>query len=304
VTRYLVLGASGFLGSQVHQAIGGSRGLPELVAVSRHPPRTRMPADGSWVLMDLVGASVRDLVALLERNKPDVVINCAGRTSGTSEEMWAVNTAMVDKLIKALSVIDPVPLVQFGSAAEYGCQPEGVAIKETALTRPVSDYGRTKLEATELVTQSVARGAIRGTVLRVFNPVGPRAPVTTLAGRAVAELCEAFRERRSFILLGPLWAYRDYVAASDVAIAALLAIPSIDAHPVLNVGRGAAMSSRSMVELLADAAGFDGDVLEAPGGFEPVPWQEADVSLLRAYLGWTPNTPIAQAVADLWNSEY
>ena len=303
MTSFLVLGASGFLGSQVHQIIERSNELPELVAVSRHPPRLRMPARGSWVPMDLVEASVRDLVDLLETNKPDVVINCAGRTSGTCEQLRAINTVMVDRLVRALALSDPVPLVHFGSAAEYGFQPEGVAIRETALTRPVSDYGRTKLEATELVTESVARGAIRATVLRVFNPVGPRAPASSLAGRAAYELKHALRDRRSFILMGPLWAHRDFVASTYVAIAALLAIPSIDAHPVLNVGRGSAMSSRSVVELLADAAGFEGDVLESAGGSEAVPWQQADVSLLRHYLGWVPVSPIAQAVADLWESE-
>jgi NDP-hexose 4-ketoreductase len=304
VTTYLLLGAGGFLGSHVHQAIQRSSELPELVAVGRLPPRLRMPAEGSWVEMDLVTASTHDLVTLITTSKPDLVINCAGRTSGSIEELRAINTTTVDKLTQALSVTDGVPLIHIGSAAEYGFQPEAVAIQEGAITRPVSDYGRTKLEATDLIVQKVTRGAIRAAVLRVFNPVGARAPVNSLAGRAAREMREALRNERSYILLGSLRAYRDFVAAVDVAIAALLAFPSIDAHPVLNVGRGEAMSTRSMVELLADAASFEGDVLEAPNEVEPVPWQQADVSLLRHYLGWVPTTPIAQAVADLWKSEF
>jgi nucleoside-diphosphate-sugar epimerase len=241
---------------------------------------------------------------LIRTTKADVVINCAGRRSGSIEEMRAINTTTVEKLIRALSVTDGIPLIHLGSAAEYGFQPEAVAVQETAITRPVSDYGRTKLEATELIVRNVDRGAIRATVLRVFNPVGARSPANSLAGRAAREMREALRNDASYILLGPLSAYRDFVAAFDVAIAALLAIPSIDAHPVLNVGRGLAMSSRSMVELLADAAGFEGDVLESPDGIETVPWQQADVTLLRQYLGWVPTTPIAQAVDDLWKSEF
>jgi hypothetical protein len=33
-----------------------------------------------------------------------------------------------------------------------------------------------------------------------------------------------------------------------------------------------------------------------------VPWQQADVTLLRRHLQWVPTTPIAEAVADLWQS--
>ena len=33
-----------------------------------------------------------------------------------------------------------------------------------------------------------------------------------------------------------------------------------------------------------------------------VPWQQANVSLLRRHLNWVPSTPIAQAVAALWKS--
>jgi nucleoside-diphosphate-sugar epimerase len=60
-----------------------------------------------------------------------------------------------------------------------------------------------------------------------------------------------------------------------------------------------------MVELLADAAGFEGDVFESVGGSlrsAAVPWQQADVTLLRRHLQWVPTTPIAEAVADLWQS--
>jgi nucleoside-diphosphate-sugar epimerase len=60
-----------------------------------------------------------------------------------------------------------------------------------------------------------------------------------------------------------------------------------------------------MVELLAAAAGFEGDVFESVGGSRrsaAVPWQQANISLLRKHLQWAPTTPIAEAVANLWQS--
>lgn len=306
MTTYLLLGASGFLGSQVHAAIEQSADAPTLIAVSRRPPRQRMPPLGSWAQMDLVGASVRDFVLLLEKSRPDAVINCVGATSGSWHQLEAANTSVVDKLVQALSLTESVPLIHMGSAAEYGRQPEGAGIAESAPANPVGDYGRTKLAATKLISDMVARGAIRATVLRVFNPVGPFCPSDSLAGTAVREIKRALEVGRGSVTLGSLWAQRDFVASSDVATAALRAVATVDRHPILNVGRGAAMSCRSMVELLAAAAGFEGDVLESPGGSSrsaTVPWQRADVTLLRQHLGWVPTTPIAAAVSALWQTE-
>jgi len=196
--------------------------------------------------------------------------------------------------------------VHLGSAAEYGAQPLGVAIRESAVPHPVGIYGRSKLRGTELITEAVARGEIRGTVLRVFNPVGPYTPAGCLAGKAARLLRLAIHSGRSTIMLGPLGDFRDFVAARDIGEAVFRTIPSIDSHPVLNVGQGVAMSCRVLVELLADAAGFEGDVLEGPASSDqtqPVPWQQADLTLLREQLSWVPTTSIAQALADLWSSE-
>ncbi len=305
MTRYLLLGANGFLGNQVRAAIEASGDSSYLVAVSGHAPRHPVPSSCHWQRMDLVRASVRDFAHLLDYSKPDAVINCAGSTSGSPHTLEAVNATVVDKLTRALARTDSVPLVHLGSAAEYGHQPEGIAIKETAAARPVGDYGRTKLAGTDLVTDMVDRGAIRATVLRVFNPVGPYAPASSLAGTAEREIRRALLTGQTFVTLGSLGSCRDFLATRDVATAVLRAVHRVDGNPVLNVGRGVAMSSRSMVELLASAAGFDGDVFESAGGSRrsaAVPWQQADISLLRKRLHWVPTTSIAEAASDLWQS--
>jgi len=54
--------------------------------------------------MDLTRASVEELIVLIQASRPDALINCAGRTSGTSEQLWEINTTFVDNLIQALRV--------------------------------------------------------------------------------------------------------------------------------------------------------------------------------------------------------
>ena len=105
--------------------------------------------------------------------------------------------------------------------------------------------------------------------------------------------------------LGQLSSFRDFLASADVATAVLRAAHSPEAPFLMNVGRGVAMSGRSMVELLAAAAGFDGDIFESSGGSRRAAaalWQQADLALMRRHLQWVPTTSIAEAVRDLWQS--
>jgi NDP-hexose 4-ketoreductase len=305
MTRYLLLGANGFVGQQVRRAIRHTDRAAYVVAVSGHTWHAPEAPECHWQRLDLVRASVEDVGLLLDYCKPDVVINCVGCTVGSVDQLEAVNVSVVRKLLGALGRIDPVRLVHVGSAAEYGCQPQGVAFAESATARPVGDYGRTKLVATDLITDGVARGDVDATVLRVFDPVGPGSPAHSLAGTAVREIRQALDVQASFVTLGQLSSCRDFLAGTDVADAVLRAARSADVPSLLNVGRGVAMSSRSMVELLAAAAGFEGDIFESRGGSghaAPAVWQQADLTLIRRHLHWVPTTSIAEAVCDLWQS--
>ena len=307
MSSYVILGATGFLGNQVRLAIKRSEPLARLVAVSRRQPKALDAAtfDGSWCHMDFVQSDVADLVRLFDQHAPDVVINCVGRTTGSQEDLKAINTVFVETLVEALRRTAGVRLVHLGSAAEYGCQPEHRPIKETAVTRPVGDYGRTKLVATERIAELTSTGTISATVLRVFNAVGPFAPDHTLAGHAARQIQRALIDGGDIIRLGPLDSVRDFVATDDVVTAVLAVARRRTDEPIVNVGTGVATSSRAMVQMLADTAGFAGEISETSDGSArstAVPWQQADVSLLEGQLDWIPTTPIAEALAALWQS--
>jgi nucleoside-diphosphate-sugar epimerase len=305
MTRFLLLGADGHLGYQIRRAVLESGRGSYLAAVSGHAWLAPEPTTGDWHRVDLVRASVSDVTLLLDFTQPDVVINCTGCAAGPVDRLEAVNVSVVAKLLAALRRFGSSgssALIHLGSAAEYGWQPPGLAIPESATPRPSGDYGRTKLMATDLITKAAARGDVRATVLRVFDPIGPGAPVHTVAGTALREIRRAMATGAMVVVLGQLRAYRDFLASVDVAAAVLRLADSTGVPSILNVGRGVPTSVRSMVELLAGAAGFDGDILES-GEHRPPPaaiWQQADLTLLRHHLHWVPTTSVAEAVRALW----
>lgn len=300
--RILVLGANGFLGSHVARLIGS--GPDEGIVVARHRPH--LLATDAWVEFDLVQESERALGQLLERHRPDVVVNCVGAATGSPDELKQVNVLATARLVSVLARGAGSHLVQLGSAAEYGPSETWVPVRETTRTRPASDYGATKLAATELVAEAVENGHISATVLRVFNPIGAGAPAWSLVGRAVLALREAARTGAATITLGPLDSSRDFIDARDVARAVLAASYRgrlADVPVILNVGRGIPVSARWIIRRLAVMAHFEGEIIEHDessrrSGLVLSQW--ADTTAARVALQWTPLYLLSDALAEAW----
>jgi nucleoside-diphosphate-sugar epimerase len=303
VRPVLILGASGFIGSHVRRAL--ERQLPNQPWVGVHwdPAHDAPSGQGCWLARDLVTTRATAFEVLLDEINPAAVVNCVGATGGPATVLQAVNVDMVRSLLLALSRHPDCVLVHIGSAAEYGPQPSSAPVSEFALPHPVGVYGVTKLASTELARAAFLEGRVRGSVLRVFNPVGAGAPSSSLAGRAAQAIRYAQLHNIDFITLGPLADRRDFLAAEDVGTAVIKTLQLPVSPPVLNVGRGVAMSGAALITLLEETSGFDGDILEAARGSgrsSLVASQRADVGLLRGALGWVPSTPLACAVGELW----
>jgi nucleoside-diphosphate-sugar epimerase len=63
------------------------------------------------------------------------------------------------------------------------------------------------------------------------------------------------------------------------------------------------VQARQVVEAIAEAAAWDGEIIEAPALGSPrsqgVSWQRADVSRIGAALGWAPRHGLAEAAASV-----
>ncbi len=270
---------------------------PDIVVV----PHMRAGAVGG---LDLSSASVEEVGLLLGGSSVDVVVNCIGATTGTSDQLLDSNVRVVARIISALSGRADLRLVQIGSAAEYGDTVVNWPVRETDLPAPLDDYGRTKLTATRLVLGAAAQGRVQGTVLRVFDPVGPDALQRTLIGRAAWRIEEAQASGANQVHLGRLSSFRDYVDVRDVVAAVVAAGTSPHVSgALLNVGRGEAVQSRALVNLLSAEAGYEGEIIEdAEDSTNSVPigWQQADITAIHARLGWKPTYSLAESVRSAW----
>jgi NDP-hexose 4-ketoreductase len=288
--RVLLLGAGGFLGTQIARVLQ-RRPAVELICAPRSCE------------LDLVRASPAQWDALLAHACPDVIVNAAGRTDGTPTELHAANVTLVARWLDAVGRSGHSPwLVHLGSAAEYGATAPGQPVQESARARPESEYGRSKFRASVLLGHATRRGPLQGVVLRIFNPVGAGQKAGTLPGRAAAMFAQAQQHQQRDVTFGPLTTGRDFVDVRDVARAVACVAGLRGTPAVLNVASGQTHSARALVSMLARIAAFQGEIHETEAGSArsaAVSWQQADVSRLRA-LGWVPTFTLADALEDLW----
>lgn len=275
----LLLAANGFIGKNVHSALGEN----EVVAVTRDR-------------VDLVTSSHADLVGLLYEVAPAVVVNCAGVTSGDQSALARANVVAVARLLTAVREAAPsARLVHVGSAAEYGRVPMGPAITEEDPCHPVSDYGLTKLAATELVR---AADGLDTVVLRLFNVIGAGAPPESLPMRFADRL-----RAEGDLVVGGLEVYRDFVDVRDAAQAvAAAATAEGPLPPVLNVGSGRATAVQDLIGTLVEIGSPGRRVIAGAQGPPAVPWQCADLTAVERALGWRPATSLRASLTDLWES--
>ena len=297
--RIMIIGASGFLGA--HVAHRASAAGMDVVTAGRSGP----PDSPRHRLVDLTEDDPGRMAAMLAEVAPEAVLNCSGATAGDPGALVAANVDGTYALVRAMLLARaPVRLVHLGSAAEYGRAEPGVPVTEQTAPRPAAMYGATKLAGTRLVELARTAG-LDAVVLRVFNPVGPGAPPSSLPGRLAAQLRQAIRHGTD-VRLGALDTVRDFVDARDVADAVLAAATAaVRPHPVLNIGSGRGVPVRALVKELVAISGCNAEVHEDAQGLArsvDIPWQQADISRAVEDLGWTPRRDLATSLTDLWEA--
>ncbi|ASU81857.1 NAD(P)-dependent oxidoreductase [Nocardiopsis gilva YIM 90087] len=295
----VVIGATGNLGRHIcaaltaadHNVIGVARSVADGVAASRIVP------------LDVASTDPPELRRVLSAHDPSVVVNVSGGWETTEQEMHAAHVQLVEHLVAAAAGLERRPrLVHVGTIHEYGPVPARTSIDEQRVPEPTTAYARTKLAGSRAVLDATAAGEIDGTVLRVVNVCGPGTQPASFLGSLAARLCAT--EPGVPIELTITDAKRDYVDVRDVAdavVRAATAVPEV-VGAVINIGRGEAVSMRTLVTALVEAARLDPrDIVEIPaqvtskGG----DWTQADISRSRALLGWAPTTSLRTSMADM-----
>src|SRR2546423_8742799 len=195
MAQVTVLGAGGFMGRAVRRALAESG--HECRCVDRVSPPTG--SQEAWRVADVLEADEEQLGDLLADGSPTVVVNCAGLVEGNADALTRANFLLPLRLVEATG--QRVRLVHLGSAAEYGMAKVGTSLDEEAATTPSTVYGITKLAGSHAVA-AAARAGANAVVLRVFNPLGPGMPTSSMPGRLTELIRQAAASAAATISMG------------------------------------------------------------------------------------------------------
>jgi UDP-glucuronate 4-epimerase len=307
VTRVLVTGAAGFIGSHVVEALlaQGSevvgidnfdpfypRGMKErnLAEVRKRPgfrfqeqdildvPALRALLGPDTVLVHLAAkAGVRPSLE-------DPVGYARANVTGTAAVLEAARQAGASRIV-------------FGSSSSVYGDSTPVPFREDAVaTVPVSPYAATK-RAGELLLSSVAPiYRFKAASLRFFTVYGPR----QRPDLAIHSFARKMVEGRTLTLFGDGTQARDYTYCDDIVAGVLAAITWTGTAPIgvetFNLGGNRSIPTEAMVAEIARALGVEPRIEWAPMQPGDVQQTAADLTKSGAVLGYAPKTPFAEGI--------
>jgi UDP-glucose 4-epimerase len=248
--------------------------------------------------------------ALIEEQSVAAVVHFAGSIvvpeSVTDPlKYYGNNTSASRNLIEVCVAKGVERFVFSSSAADYGI-PEVMPVLETAPTRPISPYGRSKLITEWMLEDVAASTAARGfkhVILRFFNVAG--ASLDGALGQASANAthlikvaCEAACGMREKVTVygtdyptADGTCVRDYIHVEDLARAHIDALRYLEkggASDTFNCGYGRGFSVREVLRMVEKVAGVKLKLEEGPrraGDAAELVTQSGKASKA---LGWEP----------------
>lgn len=295
--RVAVTGAGGFLGAAtVRRLVAG--GAHVLAVVRPGGDRWRLAAVPSSALsfaaVDLAGVpgpSAAALADALRAFSPDAVLHAGWigvRGEARHDPAQAGNVSLTVEVVRAAAAAGARRFVGVGSQAEYG--PHARPIREDDCPHPVTLYGAAKLAAGHLALALAERLGMSAAWVRAFSVYGPG----ERAGALLPDLVHALASGRPFPLSSCAQRW-DYLHEDDAARALARALARPDVRGFLNLASGSARPLAETVALVRDLVAPGAPLLlgERPGD---APGLEADVSRLRAALGWEPAIPLEEGL--------
>lgn len=307
--RSLITGVGGFAGQYLAQRL--RKGGDTVYGVARRPVPWHVSgvADGPgyaqlWADLTLPAQTHR----VVEEAAPERVYHLAAASSVQESFLDPVGTLQNNisglvNLLEAVRALAPQARVLVVSSSEiYGRSRDAAPLDETAELRPESPYAVSKAAQDLLGYQYHVAHGLDVVRVRPFNHIGPGQSdhfVAASLARQIAEIEAGLREPA--ILVGNLDAQRDFTDVRDMVRAYELALQAGEPGAVYNIGRGSAVSIRTMLEQLIARSGVPVSVRVDPARLRraDAPVAVGDASRFRQRTHWEPQIPLEATLADL-----
>jgi UDP-glucuronate 4-epimerase len=295
--RYVVTGAAGFIGSHLCEALaaaGHDVSGVDCFTDYYDPARKEENARGLDVAridlaeegLDLAGATGVFHLA----GQPGV------RSFGPVFVDYVRRNVLATQRVFETAAAAGTRVVFASSSSIYG-EAETYPTPEDTSPQPISPYGITKLACEHLARAYATSFGLDVAVLRYFTVYGPR----QRPDMALERIVEALAAGTPFELYGDGSQSRSFTYVGDAVAATIAAMERAPAGATYNVGGGEEATMREAIATLERIAGRRLDLRVGPPAAGDVRRTSADVSRIRADLGWEPRVGLEDGLREQWS---
>ena len=293
-----VTGGRGFVGSAVVRKLR-ARGCGNIV----------QPTRSNCDLLD------RDAVTSWMRSaKPDIVVHCAAATGGIAWNAANGLAAFRDNMVMSLNLFESAAsngvahVTHVSTSIAYPADATPPFVERTLWDGrpggPTAGYAHAKRLGQVVLELAQQNSAMTAAVVMPANVYGAGARMEPERANVVAAMVHRFvdastRDLERVSCWGTGTPQREFIHVDDAAEGIVLATERIDTPEPINLGTGVPCSIRELAELVADAAGWKGEIdwdTSKPDGVLRVC---CDVRRMKAALGWSPAIKLADGVRSM-----
>jgi GDP-L-fucose synthase len=291
----VVAGGTGLAGSAIvraYQATGA-----EVIAVNRK-------------VVDLLDRDAT--TAFLKSVKPTLVVDAAAKVGGIGAnnaypvEFLSDNVRIQSNLMEAAHAADVEKFIFLGSSCIYPRNCPQPIKEEYLLTGPLEEtnsaYAIAKIAGIELIKSFRKEYGRTWISLMPTNLYGPRDNFELQGSHVLPAFIRRFVEAaQNSVATETLWGTgspkREFLHVDDLASAVVLMGDVYDSKEHLNIGTGEDLTIKELAELVAQLAGFTGEIAWDVTKPDGTPRKVLDVSKAKS-LGWVPQISLRDGIAS------
>jgi nucleoside-diphosphate-sugar epimerase len=300
MSRVLVTGAAGFIGSHLSEALI-ARG-DEVLGVDSFT-EYYAPARKQANLADALAAGLEfrridlasdPLDSVFEGI--DVVYHLAGqpgvRPSWTEFELYSQRNLVATQRLLEAALRNGNPRIVFASSSSvYGDIDEQPA-RESDAFAPVSPYGLTKAACEDLIDVYRRTNGLSAVSMRYFTAYGPR----QRPEMAFAAFIRSILEGKPIRVLGDGRQVRDFTFVADV-VAGTIAAAEFGTEPAYNISGGASSTLIGAIEEIERLTGRQALIDYSPSARGDASRTSADLTAATRDLGYQPTVTLSEGLA-------
>ena len=295
MTKIVVAGATGLAGSAIvraYQATGA-----EVIPVSRK-------------VVDLLNRQAT--FDFVKSTKPSLIVDAAAKVGGIGAnnsfpvEFLADNIRIQNNLMEAAHAADVERFIFLGSSCIYPRDCAQPIKEEYLLTGPLeatnSAYAVAKIAGIELIKSFRKEYGRQWISLMPTNLYGPNDNFELQGSHVLPAFIRRFVEAtENGAAVETLWGTgspkREFLHVDDLAAAVVHLGNGYNSPEHLNIGTGEDLTIKELAELVAELAGFKGEIAWDSSKPDGTPRKVLDVSKAKA-LGWAPKISLRDGIAS------